>query len=277
MYGFISCTLYMSVGYATILRIITGEPIAHTSAQNSIDPQTMNNTTDSYELSIMDLLCSILTCAFSIALLFFSIFHFHLVLTGQTTIEVKQQHSKHHTLNHNTSSSTSTRRVWSAKQHPASRRDNFCAVFGDNPLYWFLPVNSCDEFGGYAFDFQFAGEDESEDESDIEAGLASGTARSAVYKAIGGAAQVSTHNVNPISAIATISAQKLHSHSQSQHEASHHPISSTQMTNNDLDVLLATSPNRSADSESINHTSMTSPQHLNHSHTQLASRSPSKQ
>lgn len=280
----------MTVGYRTLVAMITGESIQqqqHTSSQNSADPQAASQKDQSLEISIADLLCSILTCAFAVALLFFAIFHLHLVLTGQTTIEVKQQHSKHASLQHpngTASSATASTREWTARQHPASRRDNFCAVFGDRPLYWFLPINTVDPYGGYSFDFQFAvGDEQSEDESDIEAGLARGTARSAIYAAVGSAASVQTHNVNPLSALATISAQKLHSHE----DAALRPMSSTNSqtaAESDRQLLLSRSQ-QNAESLSGNSRSLAANSHHQDQHdahhsqfdSTVASRSPIKQ
>ncbi len=84
------------------------------------------------------LLASILTAAFAVSLTFFLGFHIHLVVTGKTTLEMS-----------------------SAKPNAFDNgwRRNWCAVFGDNPWLWFIPVDTLHQTG-YEYDFTAAAEDD---------------------------------------------------------------------------------------------------------------------
>jgi len=135
-YGAISCLLYMVVGYKSLMKITTGD---------SINEQNQGNT-QSVEVSLIELIASILTAAFAIALFLFSVFHIHLVLTGKTTIEVKASNSTH------LRNDESMQREYHSNHN---LYENWCAVMGDSFIHWFLPINTI-RMTGYEFDFEFA-------------------------------------------------------------------------------------------------------------------------
>jgi len=84
--------------------------------------------TSSARMSFVTVLCSILTGAFGVTLCFFLCFHMNLVLTGRTTLELS---------------------VHIEGQPKPTRRENWEAVFGERPLYWFLPVDTNPPYAGY--------------------------------------------------------------------------------------------------------------------------------
>lgn len=86
----------------------------------------------SHDAGFSMILCSILTFAFGVVLVFFFGFHLHLVLNGKTTIEVA---------------------AVGALPSPFDNGmyTNWCAIFGSNALLWFLPIVT-DERTGYEFD-----------------------------------------------------------------------------------------------------------------------------
>jgi len=81
------------------------------------------------KISFGRVMSTIITGAFGITLVFFLLFHLSLVTSGRTTLEMHVGHRR-----------------------PAfSCRRNWSAVFGKNPWYWFLPVDTMD-LTGYEFD-----------------------------------------------------------------------------------------------------------------------------
>jgi len=86
-----------------------------------------SRTTTASHVSFISILCAILTGAFGISLLFFTLFHVKLVCDGKTTLEM-----------------TSNERV---NQFISTRRKNWEAVFGASPWYWFLPVDTLTSTG----------------------------------------------------------------------------------------------------------------------------------
>jgi len=78
-------------------------------------------------------LCSLITAAFAFALLCFSAFHVHLVLSATTTLEAGGDDTR--------------------SPFHLGRRANWEAVFGSNPWTWFLPINTL-TLSGYEFDLE---------------------------------------------------------------------------------------------------------------------------
>jgi len=81
------------------------------------------------KISFGRVMSTIITGAFGITLIFFLLFHLSLVTSGRTTLEMHVGHR---------------RPAWSCVR-------NWSAVFGKNPWYWFLPVDTMD-LTGYEFD-----------------------------------------------------------------------------------------------------------------------------
>eukprot|EP00823_Brevimastigomonas_motovehiculus_P007660 TRINITY_DN677_c2_g2_i1.p1 TRINITY_DN677_c2_g2~~TRINITY_DN677_c2_g2_i1.p1 ORF type:complete len:415 (+),score=82.22 TRINITY_DN677_c2_g2_i1:161-1405(+) len=110
----LGCSFYLIVGLQFIASIFS-----HDTKQKDI--------------SIATILCSVMTSAFALALLFFLAFHFHLVLAGRTTLELITRQGP------TAIAPTPTRESRSWR--------NWCSVFGPNPWLWFLPLDSSNKTG----------------------------------------------------------------------------------------------------------------------------------
>lgn len=111
IYACAGCTLYMVAGIPLLSNAFGGGGVT-------------------FDFSMI--LAAILTAAFAVSLLFFLGFHIHLVVSGKTTLEMTTHHNKPNVFD-------------------AGWRRNWCAVFGDNPWYWLLPVDTLNQTG-YEFD-----------------------------------------------------------------------------------------------------------------------------
>jgi len=106
----IGCGLYTLAGISVFLQLFT-EPVS--KAEN---------------VSFVLVLCAVVTAAFFVTLLFFAIFHYNLVCSGRTTIEI-----------------AFTERT--RNPFDSGRWKNWAAVFGESPWLWFLPVSTTMDSG----------------------------------------------------------------------------------------------------------------------------------
>jgi len=113
LYALMGCLIYIIAAYHLFVSLFS------------------KNKTEASSPSFVSILAAIMTTAFGVTLTFFAAFHIHLVCSGKTTIEVN----------------VATR----ANPFDQGWRRNWDAVFGDNPKYWFLPVNTLKDTG-YEFD-----------------------------------------------------------------------------------------------------------------------------
>lgn len=109
----VGCLLFLVAGISTFVGIFTHGP-------------------STLDVSFTMILCTILTGAFGLTLVFFVAFHISLVLGNKTTIELSGA---------------------GGRQSPFDEGglNNFQAVFGTNPWLWLLPVSTLSETG-YEFD-----------------------------------------------------------------------------------------------------------------------------
>lgn len=135
-YATLSCYLYLVVGFKMLIAMF--------------DPQ--NHQVTEKEAGIMGILASVLTSAFAITLTCFVCFHFHLVLSGKTTIEVGL--AKRDRANGQQQD----------RKGKTKRRENWELVFGSNPWLWFLPVDTTTQSG---YEFDMCSDDECEDRSPV--------------------------------------------------------------------------------------------------------------
>lgn len=169
-WGCFGCSMYLIAGFQLVGKMFTAES----------DPED----------SFISLLSSLLTAAFAISLLFFSGFHLHLVLTGQSTIEASlKKRAQRATTSLIADSSAEESERWTqgaldlesggvappaadSRFAPStfsvgSKRANWDAVFGSNPWLWFVPIDTLVETG-YEFDFLMEGDQEEESLSGAE-------------------------------------------------------------------------------------------------------------
>jgi hypothetical protein len=147
--GCVGCSLYLIAGFQLVGKMFTAE----------------SDTQDSF----ISLLSSLLTAAFAVSLLFFSGFHLHLVLSGQSTIEASLRKREQRQRGMASSSDgldlesggsldvsvpvvSASSRFAPSTFDAGSRRANWDAVFGSNPWLWFFPIDTLVETG-YEFDF----------------------------------------------------------------------------------------------------------------------------
>lgn len=122
-YAVLSCSVYLIFGFKLLIVMF--------------DPE--NRQAQEEDTGFASILASIMTAAFAVTLFCFVIFHFHLVLSGQTTIEM------------------GLARNGLIRTQNTKKRQNWELVFGTNPWLWFLPVHSTSHSG---YEFEPGSEDE---------------------------------------------------------------------------------------------------------------------
>lgn len=106
LWAVIGCTMYLEVGGQIFYGLFS-----------------LGDVRD-YSFSVV--MCTVLTAAFGVTLFFFVAFHFHLILTGRTTLEVAFKMDKSRTKTY---------------------RENWDSIFGPDPRLWFLPVSPVTDTG----------------------------------------------------------------------------------------------------------------------------------